>query len=667
MLTSRGWWTVAVAAVLCLLGLTTLGDTAPGIPLLGLTVLLWFLGEWLAFAYRYRNARNKLEIVREILQGGRAVATAWAKAPCTVRVTVTNRSTSRWPLVFIRDRLPEGRKVRAGDNRLIAELKPDEPVVIEYELKPSAAGMFRFEGVELRVTDLAGLFYRRAFERSPFDVLILPPLSDDEGKQRADKRFNSLPPPGLHRLRRPGGGGELLDLREYRPGDPPKMIAWKPSARRDKLITKEFESDVPVRTILFLDTSQSVRIGPAGETPLGKLAETASGIAQAAAATRDLVGLTRFDEEKAETLSPARTKVHTIRLLGQLAEAAALMPNPGPREVAELQDVAHPLAQDLYPELFERDVNTLPWGLYWKPLMDTRWGWLVAAPVFVWALLIFFKFFWVLNLTAQIVRVARPRTGNIWVDLPLFLFSFVFVFFWPFSLFVIVWFFNGLRGLFNPARALTRKRKQLATVFVTLDRDSPGMIERYLRDDEAYADRIGRFLADHHVRIPPKLYDQNGQYRYRCEAKATVLSTAILTAVARARDNELYVLLADLADLGDDIAPLLKAVRVARSRHHHVMVVVPWPEDVPPPDASSRPKAGARPVAAPAKPGYVMSIHQPGRFIHLALTRGYQQRFDKLRTELARVGATVVRVTVDDPVHAVLDRIDRVRGMRTRR
>ena len=63
------------------------------------------------------------------------------------------------------------------------------------------------------------------------------------GKTATAKRHNLLPPPGVHRHRRPGSGGELLDLRDYLPGDPPKTIAWKVSARRDKLITREYERD----------------------------------------------------------------------------------------------------------------------------------------------------------------------------------------------------------------------------------------------------------------------------------------------------------------------------------------------------------------------------------------------------------------------------------------
>lgn len=649
---------MTIAVVMCLLGLTGLGDVAPAIPILGLSILGWFLAELLIFAIRFRRNLPQIEIVREIRQGDRSVATAWAKSPCMIRVMVTNRGTMSWPLVFMKDRVPEGRKVRSGSPKRVAELRPDVPVVIEYELRSTSAGMYRFEGVELRVADLAGMFYRRVFLRSPMDVLILPPLTDDEGKQRADKRFNSLPPPGLHRLRRPGGGSELLDLRDYRPGDPPKMIAWKPSAKKDKLITKEYESDVPVRVMLFVDQSESVRIGPAGETPIGMLSETASGIAQAAAATRDLVGLTRFDEHSSDVLAPARTNVHTIRLLGRLAEAAAKMPNPGPRDVEELQEVAYPLAQELYPELFDKDYNTRPWGLFWIPLMDTRWGWLFAVPVFIWMALIYFQFFWVVNFTFNVVRIVRPRTGNLWVDVPLFFGTVFLVFFLPFTVFLLVWFFNGIRGLFpRPARR-TRKRKQLAAIFTTIDRDSPGRIERYLRDDEFLAERIGRFLADHHVRIPPKLYDHLGQYRYRCERKAEVLATAIVHSVARARDNELYVILADLNDLGESIAPLLKAIRVARGRHHHVMVIVPWPVDVPPPGHS----APNRPVAEPVTRSY-----QPGRFVHIALTRGYQQRFEALHAELARIGVIVVRAQVDDPIRLVLDRIDRIRGMRARR
>src|SRR5439155_22878703 len=119
-------------------------------------------------------------------------------------------------------------------------------------------------------------------------------------------------------------------LRDYLPGDPPKTIAWKVSARRDRLITKEFESEVPVRCTLFVDISHSVRVGPPpltlpsppaeggegrmsltlppppaeggegrvrGRNALASLVEISAAVAQANAGVRDLTGIGLFDEQ----------------------------------------------------------------------------------------------------------------------------------------------------------------------------------------------------------------------------------------------------------------------------------------------------------------------------------------------------------------------------------
>src|SRR5262249_8641208 len=146
------------------------------------------------------------------------------------------------------------------------------------------------------------------------------------------KRHNELPPPGIHRLRKPGSGSELLDLRDYLPGDPPRTIAWKVSARRDRLITKEFESEVPVRCTLFVDVSSSVRVPspaeqagggkkekePAGGVyykPLDRLIDVAAGVIQGSATVRDLTGLCLFDEHSSQIVRPERTANHRNRLL----------------------------------------------------------------------------------------------------------------------------------------------------------------------------------------------------------------------------------------------------------------------------------------------------------------------------------------------------------------
>ena len=132
--------------------------------------------------------------------------------------------------------------------------------------------------------------------------------------------------------------------------------------------------------------------------------------------------------------------------------------------------------------------------------------------------------------------------------------------------------------------------------------------------------------------------------------------------------------MADIAELGTDLEPLVKACRVARARRHHVMVIVPWPADVPSPDE-------APPAVAEDKDGFKKKRkrHPDDAFdpharhkrivkiVQDNLTRQYHESFRAMRRELSRVGATVMRVNDGDPVRLVLDRLDRLRGMRSRR
>lgn len=87
-----------------------------------------------------------------------------------------------------------------------------------------------------------------------------------------------LSPPGLL----PGGKAirrKAVDLtphaagvREYVPGDPLKRIHWASTARRGRLMVKEFEQDPQAEVWFFLDTHKSVHVAKAletsGEAPL---------------------------------------------------------------------------------------------------------------------------------------------------------------------------------------------------------------------------------------------------------------------------------------------------------------------------------------------------------------------------------------------------------------
>lgn len=690
MLTTRGWWFLFVDIVLLAVGAFWIPNFTVVPALIAGTLLVWFVYEWVLFHTKSNAAVARLRVRRWVLQGGRPTPMLWAGQPFEVRVRVQHNGLVTVEYAVIEDRLPAAADVLEGDPERVTALRSGEPCDVLYTLRCPAAGVLRFEGVKVRVADLNGFFYRRVFLRDPVEFLVLPPLVNDEGRQRANKRFNNLPPPGIHRLRRPGSGDELLDLRDYRPGDPPKMIAWKASARKDKLITKEFENDVPVRCVLFLDTSDSVRLGPPGNTLLTRMAGIAAVVAQASAANRDLVGLTTFDDETATRSKSARTQTHMIQVLRQLAEVSALQPGTRGVPLEALVGRAHPLAHELYPEVMKRANNSVPLGRSWIPLLDKWWGWIVlfvlvfppcllayriggmldpgSAPLPDWLRKLYTA--WMSNTFEFSVGFVRNRGLALFPRLTLFAVLWFGLLILP-SLFAgLFWLIYGMRGWVGTRRSELIRRKQLAQLFAMQDGTGPEGIERYIHDDEEFGRRISSFLRHHQLRVPMPLYDEAGRYRMRCAGKAEVLAGEIVRAVARARDNELFVILADLTELGEDLEPIVKACRAARARKHHVLVIVPWPADLPSPDEA--------PPAPPDPEGKKRRRHPDdlddrararriSKIVLENMTKKYQDQFRAARRALARVGATVMRADDGDPVRLVLDRLDRLRGMRTRR
>jgi uncharacterized protein (DUF58 family) len=63
---------------------------------------------------------------------------------------------------------------------------------------------------------------------------------------------------GGHRTRRPGDGSDLLDIREFVPGDRVRRIDWRVSARRERLHVRRTAVDADADVVLCLDTRLDV-------------------------------------------------------------------------------------------------------------------------------------------------------------------------------------------------------------------------------------------------------------------------------------------------------------------------------------------------------------------------------------------------------------------------
>ncbi len=651
MLTTRGWWFLVLAVLVMALGFFA---ELPALVPVGLTLTLWFAAVGALFYLRARVVVRRLRVVRTLADERGPVDTLWAGRPVDVRVEVRLPGFLSLPYAVVTERVPFALEREAGEVETSGPVGAGRTLSLAYRARPPAPGRVRFEGVRLRLADLQGFFYHETFVPAVVLARVLPVLADAGGKPATTKRHNLLPPPGIHRLRRPGSGSELLDLRDYRPGDPPRTIAWKVSARRDRLVTKEFESEVPLTCTLFVDTSNSVRLGPPGLNALARLIEIAAAVAQANTAVRDLTGVCLFDEKAVTLVRPARTARHLVQTINLLADAGGLAPTTGQARVAALVPLAHAFAEEVYPYLLRADLNRVPFLPTW---LLPRPAWVLPRPTLRDtlhpALLYGGLIVAVLGAGAAIASLAlyfadvmppAPLAGLGVVGVPAAVLMF--------GLF-LAW-----QVFFPRRRRLTALRKRLAALLSVRHGLAPGGLAALLEDDAHMAEHLQRFLAEHQVPYPLPLYDAEGRYLFAAPEKVAVLARAVTQAVGKGHDNELFVLIADLLELADRLEPLLAAVRVARARHHQVMVVCPWPPGLPSPNSPEEPAHPFHGTGGAA--GLPRALR---RTTALRFRRAYRE----VRQAFARLGVPVICAADGDSVRLILDRMERLRQMGRRR
>lgn len=183
----------------------------------------------------------------------------------------------------------------------------------ELDIEPGAVGRASLQGFDVVLSDRWGLLSIRdylpcvqVFETYPAMTL-------------AEQRRASLQQPTVARAaravdRRSRAGTDLRELRDFQPGDPLRMVAWKATIRQRRLITREFDDERSHVEYLALDISSSMRAG----SPRGlKFDHAIDVVAQLTASYLDEgldVGLWTFDENVYGKIEAARGKRQRKRM-----------------------------------------------------------------------------------------------------------------------------------------------------------------------------------------------------------------------------------------------------------------------------------------------------------------------------------------------------------------
>jgi len=144
---------------------------------------------------------------------------------------------------------------RRGTNKTMASLGAFEKQELDFEFPSPPRGNYQIGPLILRARDPYG-FYMVERKLGPETLSVIPRPERITGAQLRPRHV--LAWPGTIPSRSMGIGTEFYSMRKYVPGDDPKRINWKASARQNELIVNETEAERITDVMVLLDTDVTI-------------------------------------------------------------------------------------------------------------------------------------------------------------------------------------------------------------------------------------------------------------------------------------------------------------------------------------------------------------------------------------------------------------------------
>ncbi len=182
---------------------------------------------------------------------------------------------------------------------------PDFPIVLEiearaqkvakYHVTPSRRGAFEIGDHHMRYRSPLGLWIRQVRVKEATPVRVYPDVQavrQYELLAREDRESSMF-----RTSKRKGGESEFERLREYRNGDEYRSIDWKATARRQKLISREYQLESNQNILFLLDAGRLMTAESGGMSLFDHALNATLMLAHVAAKGGDNVGLLTFADD----------------------------------------------------------------------------------------------------------------------------------------------------------------------------------------------------------------------------------------------------------------------------------------------------------------------------------------------------------------------------------
>nr|WP_092677438.1 DUF58 domain-containing protein [Hymenobacter arizonensis] len=201
-----------------------------------------------------------------------------------------------------------------------ALIKPGETQIINYQLRPTKRGEYHFGAINIYAASPLALVRRRFRYDQDRTVPVYPSFLQMRQYELL-AIHNRLTEVGVKRIRRVGHSLEFEQIRPYVPGDDPRSINWKATARRagtgvaDELVVNHFQDERAQQVYCLIDKGRVMRMPFEGLSLLDYAINATLVVSNIALLKHDKAGLLTFSNRPGATLAADRRPGHLLKLL----------------------------------------------------------------------------------------------------------------------------------------------------------------------------------------------------------------------------------------------------------------------------------------------------------------------------------------------------------------
>jgi uncharacterized protein (DUF58 family) len=208
----------------------------------------------------------------------------------------------------IKDEYPPGLVLR-GERLLLATPKrkngAERQATVGYKLYAESRGAYEFGDIIARRVSPWGLVIKQDQVKAAESVKVYPNINEARRHELSARRNRQMMI-GMRKTRIRGQGREFESLRDYVRGDEMRHISWTTTARRGRLITRQYQIERNQSIVVMIDAGRLMTSRIEHLSKLDHAINAALAIGYVATRGGDNVGLLVFNRQVATYLPPQR-------------------------------------------------------------------------------------------------------------------------------------------------------------------------------------------------------------------------------------------------------------------------------------------------------------------------------------------------------------------------